>query len=100
MEPQRPLTAVRQAETVLPARMAALVLSAVAFAAAYGQAPLYYSNQNQYFLHGLAAAGDGQLRADWLARTADPTPVFSGLVAWTARFLHPAAFYLDHAALL
>src|SRR5205823_14298714 len=47
-------------------------LLAVAFAAAYGQAPLYYSNQNQYFLHGLAAAGEGYLSEDWLARTLDP----------------------------
>ncbi len=88
------------AESAVLPRTAVLVLGAVAFAAAYGQAPLYYSNQNQYFLHGLAAAGVGQLHDDWLARTADPTPVFSGFVALTARFLHPAAFYLDHAALL
>jgi hypothetical protein len=70
------------------------------FASAYGQAPLYYSNQNQYFLHGLAEAGVGLLPGDWLANTCDPTPLFSGLVALTARFLHPAAFYLYHALLL
>src|SRR5262249_25753578 len=61
--------------------------------------PLYYSNQNQYFLHGLAEAGFGLLRHDWLANTADPTPVFSALVALTYRFLHPAAFYLYYVLL-
>jgi hypothetical protein len=81
--------------------VAVLVLCGLAaFAAAYGQAPLYYSNQNQYFLHGLAAAGDGLLDEDWLANTADPTPVFSGLVALTACFLHPWVFYLYHGLLL
>jgi hypothetical protein len=72
----------------------------VVFAAAYCQAPLYYSNQNQYFLHGLANAGVGLLREDWLANTRDPTPVFSALVTATVRFLHPTAFYLFYALLL
>jgi hypothetical protein len=61
---------------------------------AYGQAPLYTSNQNQYFLHGLAQAGRGLLAEDWLANTADPTPVFTWLVAFTARYLPQAAFYI------
>jgi hypothetical protein len=73
---------------------------AALFAFAYGVAPLFYSNQNQYFLHGLASAGDGLLREDWLANTRDPTPAFSALVALTARFLHPAAFYVYHGLLL
>lgn len=76
-----------------PIPLAAVVTVAVAFVAAYGQAPLYYSNQNQYFLHGMAWAGEGLLNEDWLAKTRDPTPVFSALVAGTARFLHPWAFY-------
>jgi uncharacterized protein DUF6798 len=76
-----------------------IVVGAV-FAAAYCQAPLYYSNQNQYFLHGLAHAGVGLLREDWLANTLDPTPVFSALVTGTVRFLHPAAFYLFYTLLL
>ncbi len=79
---------------------ALILLGAAAFTAAYGQAPLYYSNQNQYFLHGLADGGHGLLADDWLANTLDPTPVFSGLVALTTRFLHPWAFYLYHALLL
>jgi hypothetical protein len=77
-----------------------VVLGLAAFAAAYGQAPLYYSNQNQYFLHGLAAAGDGLLAGDWLAQAADPTPIFSALAAVTARFLHPWMFHLYQALLL
>ncbi len=89
------------APTARTARAALLfVLGSALFAASYGQAPLYYSNQNQYFLHGLARAGDGWLAEDWLANTLDPTPVFSGLVAFTARFLHPWAFYVYHALLL
>src|SRR5205807_2098093 len=67
--------------------------------AAYGQAPLYYSNQNQYFLHGLAEAGCGTLDEDWLANTLDPTPLFSAAVALTARFLDVRAFHLAHALL-
>src|SRR5207245_8743302 len=62
-----------------------LFLLAAAFAVAHTQAPLYYSNQNQYFLHGLAEGGWGYLDRDWLANTADPTPVFSTMVAWTYR---------------
>ena len=57
------------------------VLLAVAFAAAHTQSPLYYSNQNQYLLHGAALASHGQLAHDWLANTRDPTPLFSLLVA-------------------
>jgi hypothetical protein len=88
---------------VLRRRARALILfllGAAVFAAAYCQAPLYYSNQNQYFLHGLADAGEGLLREDWLANTRDPTPAFTALVALTARFLHPGAFYVYYALLL
>jgi hypothetical protein len=81
----------------MPARLRS-VISYLAwgmlFGLAYAQSPLYTSNQNQYFLHGLAQAGVGHLTEDWLAGTADPTPLFSGLVALTARFLHPIVFYL------
>lgn len=58
-----------------------VTLLAVGFAAAHTQAPLFYSNQNQYLLHGLAAVGYGHLSADWLSTTADPTPLFSAGVA-------------------
>jgi hypothetical protein len=64
------------------------------FGLAYAQAPLYTSNQNQYFLHGLAQAGRGNLGQDWLANTADPTPLFTGLVRLTAGLLDERLFYL------
>ncbi len=81
-------------------RVFGFLLITVLFALAYCQAPLYYSNQNQYFLHGLAHAGYGQLQEDWLANTADPTPLFSTLVTETVRWLHPGAFYVYHALLM
>src|SRR5579859_1416115 len=70
--------------TVTPrgfARVIFGILVSLLFALAYTQAPLYYSNQNQYFLHGLAQSGLGNLKQDWLANTADPTPVFSALLS-------------------
>ncbi len=72
------------------------------FAALYAQSPLYLSNQNTYFLHGLAQAGLGDLRAtDWLANTADPTPLFSALVYLTYRLTHSGfLFYVYYALLL
>src|SRR5258708_5770197 len=78
-------------------RLALFAAGTVVFAVVCCQAPLYYSNQNQYFLHGLANAGEGQLRDDWLANTLDPTPVFSALVTCTARWLHPWAFHVFYA---
>jgi hypothetical protein len=69
------------------ARWLEAVLIAVAFALAYTQSPLYFSNQNQYLLHGLASGGHGHLAHDWLANTRDPTPVFSALVATGYRHL-------------
>jgi hypothetical protein len=77
-----------------------LLLATLVFAFAYAQAPLYYSNQNQYFLHGLAHAHVGHLDEDWLASTDDPTPLFSLFVAFTARFLHPFFFHVAYALLL
>ena len=61
---------------------------------AYGQSPLYTSNQNQYFLHGLAQAGQGLLAEDWLANTTDSTPVFTWIVVITARFLPRGIYFL------
>ncbi len=71
------------------------------FAVAYTQSPLYTSNQNTYFLHGLACADIGYLRQDWLANTRDATPLFSALVCATLRYLKwEALFYLYYALLL
>ncbi len=71
------------------------LLLALIAGVSYAQAPLYSSNQNQYFLHGLAHF-IGHLSDDWLANTVDPTPVFSLLVTMTYRYLWEHAFYLYH----
>ncbi len=81
------------------ARAAGWALAILALGLAYGQSPLVSSNQNQYFLHGAARAGIGFLRQDWLAATADPTPVFSAIVEWTYRLLTPAAFHFEYLLL-
>ena len=65
-----------------------------AFNMIYRQGPLYNSNQHTKFLHGLASAGFGYLKNDWLANTIDPLPVFSFLVFFTYKFLHEYFFYL------
>ena len=67
---------------------------AVLFAVAHTQSPLYYSNQNQYFLHGAATAGVGDLPSDWLANTADPTPAFSAFVAFSLKYLGEWPFHV------
>lgn len=72
----------------------------ILFALAYSQAPLFTSNQNQYFLKGLASAGVGQLSSDWLVGTLDPTPVFSALVWLTSSSFGPWIFYAEYAFLL
>ena len=38
-------------------RLFLVLILAAGFAAAHTQSPLFYSNQNQYLLHGLAEAG-------------------------------------------
>lgn len=81
-------------------KIAIFILATFLFAIAYSQSPLYTSNQNQYFLHGLASAGFGTLRQDWLANTRDPTPVFSALVEITYRFTHSGFLYYVYYAIL
>jgi hypothetical protein len=84
-----------------PGRVLEAILLAVAFAVAHTQSPLFYSNQNQYFLHGMAAGGYGQLSHDWLAgHTTDPTPVFSALVAAGFRYLGEWSFQVAYFLLL
>src|SRR3990170_1659813 len=73
---------------------------AIVFGLIYAQSPLYTSNQNQYFLHGLAKAGFGYLERDWLANTLDPTPVFSLLVMWTYRVFNTGILFFGYYALL
>lgn len=76
-----------------------LLALGLVFDLAYEKWPLYTSNENTYLLHGLALAGRGFLRDDWLARTADATPVFSRLAALSARLLPERVFVFEHAFL-
>ena len=77
-----------------------VVLISVIFALSYTQSPQFTSNQNQYFLHGLADAGFGYLDQDWLANTADPTPVFSILVNFSHQNIGNTIFYFYYSILL
>ncbi len=90
----------RHRNQVLLKRLVSVILWGALFTLAYGQSPLYTSNQNQYFLHGFAQAGIGFLDQDWLANTLDPTPFFSKLIEVTARTIawHPV-FYIYFALL-
>ncbi|MBA4188722.1 MAG: hypothetical protein C0467_12050 [Planctomycetaceae bacterium] len=76
------------------------LLLAIAFAVAHTQSPLYFSNQNQYFVHGLADGGHVNLSHDWLANTTDPTPVFSALIAGGYRYLGEWSFQAAYFFLL
>src|SRR5262245_21652326 len=97
--PASPLRELMHLLVVSLRRVSLFLLGTVLFVLVYGQAPLFYSNQNQYFLHGLAQAGEGLLDEDWLANTRDPTPIFSGLVALTVRSLHPWMFHFCYVLL-
>src|SRR5262249_17359771 len=77
-----------------------LILWAILFAVAHTQSPLYYSNQHQYLLHGLADAGVGYLNEDWLANTKDPTPAFSALVTVSYKLFGPFAIQAIYFVLL
>ena len=80
--------------------LAAFLAWTAIFAILYAQSPLYTSNQNQYFLHGLARAGLGFLKRDWLATTPDPTPVFSYLIYLTYALTHSDLLFYVYYALL
>ncbi|MEB3885122.1 DUF6798 domain-containing protein [Lyngbya sp. CCY1209] len=69
------------------------------FGISYVQDPLYTSNQNTKFLHGMARAGYGYLQNDWQANTLNPLPVFTALVEFTVSHLHPAFFYVYYLIL-
>jgi hypothetical protein len=87
----------------IPTRFASrtwVLTGGLVFALAHTQAPLFFSNQNQYFLHGLARAGTGDLASDWLANTIDPTPVFSTIVERTERWLPRTAFHAGYGVIL
>ncbi len=81
-------------------RWAFLLALALSFAAAYAQRPLFTSNQNTYFLHGLAWAELGELEHDWTAATTTTVPLFNVYVAALLRtdLLH--ASYFVHGSLI
>ncbi len=70
------------------------------FGIIYAQSPLYSSNQYQYFLHGIAHAGEGYLAHDWLANTIDPLPLFSALVEGTVLICRNGALFYFYYAIL
>ena len=57
-----------------------VLLFTLAVVTAYPAMPLYYGNQNTYFIHGLGQANVGLVAGDWLTGTVDPFPAFSLLV--------------------
>jgi hypothetical protein len=73
---------------------------AICFAVGHTQPWDYYSNQNQYYLHGFAQAGYGDLQSDWLANTADPTPLFSHSLALITRLFGDRPLHLVFFGLL
>ena len=70
------------------------------FAISYTQYPLYTSNQNTYFLHGLANGGLGMLSDDWMANTTDPVPIFTLLVNLTYTYTSTFLFYIYYGLIL
>ena len=76
------------------------IIWAALFALAHTQSPEYFSNQHQYYLHGFAQAGVGNLNEDWLANTQDPTPAYSWFVAEVYRLAGPFAFQVIFFLLL
>jgi hypothetical protein len=79
--------------------LGACVVGAAAFDLAYSQMPLYDGNYNSYALHGLALAGEGELRHDWAAQTTDAFPVVSGLVALVHLSVGDGGLHVLHALL-
>jgi hypothetical protein len=76
------------------------LLIMIIFSFTFRQAPIYNQNQHTKFLHGLAQAGYGNLKNDWLANTIDPLPVFTFLIFLTAKFLNKYFFYLHYMIIL
>jgi len=75
------------------------VICSLLFGAACAQGPLYFSNQNTYFLQGLTRTGFGQLSRDWLANQTDHIPLFSLLVSGVQSIGAPVLFHVIFALL-
>ena len=71
-----------------------LVLTILFVISVGGMNVLYFGNQTNKFLYGMAAAGRGELSVDWLANTKDPLPIFSFLVQMTEQYLNESFFYV------
>jgi len=71
-----------------------LLVMCLLFAGAFYQAPLFSSNQNTYFLPGLAQAGYGYLSTDWLANQTDLITLFSSMVALVHTYGRDWIFHL------
>src|SRR5512136_928735 len=81
--------------------LASFLAWALVFGLIYAQSPLYTNNQNTYFLHGLAKAGVGYLKNDWLATRPESMPVFTWLVYITYMIFHSKVpFYIYYPLLM
>ena len=94
------IDALNERKTKVVVSFGIFLLLALVFAISYSHKPLYNSNQNAYFLHGLADGGMGLLDQDWLSQTTDPYPVFSFIVKMTYRYLHESVFHFYYFILL
>lgn len=83
----------------LVATAAGVAVIALMFTAAYTIAPNYYNNQHYYFLNAFAQADGSSLSGDWMSHTADPTPVFTALIAATQKYGWPGLYYVYQAIL-
>lgn len=76
------------------------LLVTVVFGIAYSQFSLFWVSQNEYFFYGLARAGYGFIRDDWLSQSADSWPLFSLLVQVTYRYLDLRLVYVYYVLVL
>lgn len=75
-------------------RLLNVVVLTVLFCLAYSWKPLYYSNQNDYFLHGMAKAGYGFLSYDWILNKREFMPLVTFIVYLTTKYLAQIWFYV------
>ncbi len=81
------------------ARTVSILSACLLFVGAYYQWPLFSSNQNMYFLHGMAHAGFGHLSSDWLAQQTNHLPVFGAIVAIVHKLDSHWLYYIMFGAL-
>lgn len=76
------------------------LVATLVFGVAYSQFSLFFLAQNEYFFYGLARAGYGFIKDDWLTKSADSWPLFSLLVEVTYRFLDLRLIYVYYVIVL